>query len=303
MARKLRFPREWLNKRLPLKNYREKWRKRVEAARLTLRSAWKGLTGRYLFNRQVLTYLLVFLLSLISGVGGYYLARQTAPRGALVEEDKIALLGEGEASPEALVFSAEDEGRRVENGATSGKGVVGEEEITKDQVREEKSAAALSTERGEDALQEPAPGEAEFLPPEPAALGGNPMAPVVAPITSAFGWRLHPVYGDWRYHCGVDLAAPVATPIQAVLDGVVKDIYKDQHLGQVLVLDHGRGFATHYGHCGEVSVAVGQHINQGDVIATVGETGYGGSHLHFELRCQGQALNPEEYLPLKSPPN
>ena len=115
--------------------------------------------------------------------------------------------------------------------------------------------------------------------------------PVQAPITSPFGWR-------WgRMHEGIDLGAAFGTPIVAAAPGTV--IYAGWlgGYGNLTVIDHGGGLATAYGHQSRIDVAVGQQVAQGQVIGAVGSTGHStGPHLHFEVRVNGQAVDPLGYL-------
>jgi murein DD-endopeptidase MepM/ murein hydrolase activator NlpD len=115
--------------------------------------------------------------------------------------------------------------------------------------------------------------------------------PVNAPITSPFGWR-------WgRMHEGIDLGAAYGTPIAAAGAGTV--IYAGWlgGYGNLTVIDHGGGLSTAYGHQSQIGVSVGQHVEQGQIIGNVGSTGHStGPHLHFEVRVNGQAVDPLGYL-------
>lgn len=111
-------------------------------------------------------------------------------------------------------------------------------------------------------------------------------------VTSRFGsrWR--------RHHSGVDIAAPRGTPIRAARDGRVVRAGWYSGYGLVVVLDHGDGMETWYGHASAVLVRVGQVVERGQVIARVGCTGAcTGPHVHFEVRVQGRPVNPLRYLP------
>ena len=111
-------------------------------------------------------------------------------------------------------------------------------------------------------------------------------------ITSRFGWRRYR-----RHHEGIDLASPRGTPIYATRDGVVSFSGSRGGYGQVVYIDHVGGVTTIYGHASELFVAAGQRVKRGQMIARVGCTGVcTGSHLHFEVRVGGQALNPLQYL-------
>jgi murein DD-endopeptidase MepM/ murein hydrolase activator NlpD len=115
--------------------------------------------------------------------------------------------------------------------------------------------------------------------------------PVNAPVTSPFGWR-------WgRMHEGIDLGAPYGTPIAAAAAGVV--IYAGWlgGYGNLTVIDHGGGLATAYGHQSRIAVSLGESVAQGQIIGYVGSTGHStGPHLHFEVRVNGQPVDPLGYL-------
>jgi murein DD-endopeptidase MepM/ murein hydrolase activator NlpD len=106
-----------------------------------------------------------------------------------------------------------------------------------------------------------------------------------APMTSAFGWRIHPITGNRRFHSGQDLGAPTGTPIVAVAKGRV--IVANWHggYGKTVIIEHDGRLQTLYGHMAEIFVQEGQEIAQGTVIGQVGSTGNStGPHLHFETR-------------------
>jgi murein DD-endopeptidase MepM/ murein hydrolase activator NlpD len=121
--------------------------------------------------------------------------------------------------------------------------------------------------------------------------GAGLMWPVNAPITSPFGWR-------WgRMHEGIDLGASYGTPISAAAAGVVIYAGWEGGYGNLVVIDHGGGLATAYGHQSQIAVATGQSVAQGQIIGYVGSTGHStGPHLHFEVRVNGQAVDPLGYL-------
>jgi murein DD-endopeptidase MepM/ murein hydrolase activator NlpD len=107
-----------------------------------------------------------------------------------------------------------------------------------------------------------------------------------APVTSNFGWRIHPVYGDRRFHSGVDLGAPMGTPVLAAGAARVKSAGSLGGYGLTVVLEHWDGTnRTLYAHLSEILVGVGQMVQPGQVIGKVGSTGRStGPHLHFEVR-------------------
>ena len=115
-----------------------------------------------------------------------------------------------------------------------------------------------------------------------------------ARLSSTFGARRHPVLGSMRMHKGVDYAARTGTPIMAAGDARVQFAGTQRGYGNVVILDHGRGYTTLYGHMSRFgNVKTGQRVNQGTVIGYVGSTGMStGPHLHYEFRVNGQHRNP-----------
>jgi murein DD-endopeptidase MepM/ murein hydrolase activator NlpD len=110
--------------------------------------------------------------------------------------------------------------------------------------------------------------------------------PVVAPITSAFGWRIHPITGTGRMHSGTDIGAPLGTPVLAAYQGEVAVADWLGGYGMTVILRHLEGTQeSRYGHLSEIFVKPGQAVQQGEVIGRVGSTGFStGPHLHFEWR-------------------
>jgi murein DD-endopeptidase MepM/ murein hydrolase activator NlpD len=101
-----------------------------------------------------------------------------------------------------------------------------------------------------------------------------------------------------QHHEGIDLAAPHGAQIRSIADGQV--IYSDPHggYGKMVVVRHASGLTSHYGHCETLRVSIGARVKAGDVLGTVGSTGLStGPHLHFEIRINGKATDPERYLP------
>ncbi|WP_192401661.1 peptidoglycan DD-metalloendopeptidase family protein [Thermoanaerobacterium thermosaccharolyticum] len=116
-------------------------------------------------------------------------------------------------------------------------------------------------------------------------------------ITSPFGGRTDPVKGTNEYHTGVDFGVPLGTEIKAAADGVVVQAGTNGGYGNSVSIEHGGGMETLYGHLSKVLVSVGQKVKQGDIIGLSGSTGKStGPHLHFEVRKNGQPVNPMTYL-------
>ena len=120
------------------------------------------------------------------------------------------------------------------------------------------------------------------------------VAPVSGTITSRFG--VNESIRD-HSHGGLDIAARNGTTIVAAADGVVKSASYSGGYGNLVVIDHGNGIETYYGHCSKLYVSAGQSVSAGESIAAVGSTGHStGNHLHFEVRVNGKQVNPQNYL-------
>lgn len=127
---------------------------------------------------------------------------------------------------------------------------------------------------------------------------GRFIWPCSGPITSYFGWRVHPIFGTARYHSGMDIGVDYGTPIVAADSGTVVVAGWLGGYGNAVMIDHGGGLVSLYGHNTSVNVSVGQAVSQGQVIASAGSTGYStGPHCHFEVRLHGEVTDPQNYLP------
>lgn len=121
--------------------------------------------------------------------------------------------------------------------------------------------------------------------------------PIHGTLTSGFGLRSDPFTGRPEFHEGLDISAPVGTPIEAAASGVVVTARRDGDYGNLVEIDHGHGITTRYGHTSRILVKVGQKVHKGQEIALVGDTGRStGPHLHFEVRREGHPVNPLAYL-------
>jgi len=113
-------------------------------------------------------------------------------------------------------------------------------------------------------------------------------------IASGFGYRIDPIYKTVKFHAGLDFTAPQGTPIYATADGVIKTAgFSDGGYGNHVVINHGYGYETLYGHMFRVKVRTGQPVKRGDLIGYVGSTGKStGPHCHYEVHKNGQKLDP-----------
>jgi murein DD-endopeptidase MepM/ murein hydrolase activator NlpD len=140
-----------------------------------------------------------------------------------------------------------------------------------------------------------AQGYGTSIPAGPIRGGGRFIWPVNGTLTSGFGYRVGP--GITRFHQGLDIGAAEGTPIRAGGDGTVILAGYNGGYGNYTCIDHGGGVSTCYAHQSAMHVSSGQHVNQGQVIGLVGNTGYSfGAHLHFEVRVNGTAVQPLNYL-------
>ena len=132
----------------------------------------------------------------------------------------------------------------------------------------------------------------------PTRAPGRLLVPVPgAPITSPYGWRIHPIYGTSILHTGIDYGADEGTPIRAAADGVVVSAGWYGGYGNATIIDHGGGIATLYGHQSYMAVSAGQKVTQGQTIGRVGCTGNcTGPHVHFEVRVNGDPVDPAGYI-------
>ena len=129
------------------------------------------------------------------------------------------------------------------------------------------------------------------------APGGCEYRPVPGGIVSGFGYRTNPIGGGTGFHAGVDMVASSGTPIRACKAGKVVVASAQGGYGNAVVIDHGGGMGTLYGHQSRLAVHPGDHVNAGDVIGYVGSTGYAtGPHLHFEVRLSGNPVDPAPFL-------
>jgi len=119
------------------------------------------------------------------------------------------------------------------------------------------------------------------------------LLPLRGPVTSRFGFRRHPIFRLRQFHQGVDIAAPRGSQVLAAFDGKVLFAGWYGGYGKLVILDHGGGTSTLYGHLSAILVKPGQVVARGRLIGNVGSTGYStGPHLHYEVRQNGRPIEP-----------
>ena len=132
---------------------------------------------------------------------------------------------------------------------------------------------------------------------QPVSGSGAMIWPVNGVVTSPYGYRTHPIFGTTIYHSGIDIGVDYGTPVHAADGGVVVEAGWISGYGYAVIIDHGNGLSTLYGHNQELAVSEGQSVSQGQVIAYAGSTGNStGPHVHFEVRANGDPVDPSAYL-------
>jgi hypothetical protein len=132
-----------------------------------------------------------------------------------------------------------------------------------------------------------------------ASVDAPSLWPIIGPIRSSFGQREDPVTGngEGEFHTGIDISAPIGTPIRATADGTVKSAAMENGYGREVILDHGHGMETCYAHMSGFAVMTGQTVVRGQVIGYVGISGRTtGAHLHYEVRIHNTPVNPYKYM-------
>jgi murein DD-endopeptidase MepM/ murein hydrolase activator NlpD len=138
----------------------------------------------------------------------------------------------------------------------------------------------------------------EYLEDQKSLLASTPSIwPVKGWLTSTFGYRSSPFTGRRELHKGLDIATRSGTPIIAPADGLVVFAGREGGFGNMVIIDHGYGITTRYGHCSSLETKLGQKVKRGDVVARVGNTGRStGPHVHYEVAVNGVSVNPSRYI-------
>ncbi len=127
--------------------------------------------------------------------------------------------------------------------------------------------------------------------------GAPSLWPVTGPITSSFGERLDPFNGEGAFHAGIDISSSFGQPVHAAADGVIMTAGLASGYGREVLVDHGNGIQTLYGHLSGFAVTVGEQVKRGQIIGYVGTSGRStGPHLHYEVRIRNTPVNPHKYL-------
>ena len=226
------------------------------------------------------------------------LAAQQAAKDALAEQEATLQTQRAEADALLIDLAAAYDNLTDEYLANEA-----EEEALRKEIMEAQAAyeAALSAEEAERLAQQnqnnvAGSGSTSNVTPSTSGFV-SPLSS--AYVTCAYGWRIHPIWGDRRFHSGVDLAASQGTPIYAIAAGTVTTATYGDANGYYVSISHGNGYGSVYCHMTNYVVSVGESVSQGQVIGYVGSTGWStGPHLHFEIHVNGSAVNPMDYISL-----
>lgn len=209
----------------------------------------------------------------------------------------IAVFARGEAEEpeiaEVIIQPVEEERRAWSAGELAAETAVSEGESYAAQPTQPDAVAAFLE------SQEP---YADYALPETVSYEYSPFpedyaVPVAGYNSSGFGYRLHPIKGEVRFHYGTDFAAWTGEAVRAFADGTVSFAGYSDSYGNYVTIDHADGWSSLYAHCSELCVESGDTVVAGERIALVGETGLAtGPHLHFELTKDGVYMNPEYYV-------
>lgn len=131
----------------------------------------------------------------------------------------------------------------------------------------------------------------------PVSGSGAMIWPISGPVTSEFGWRVHPITGTQKFHSGIDIGGDYGLPVHAAQSGTVEYAGWISGYGNTVIINHGGGITSLYGHNQSLAVSAGQSVSQGEVISYCGSTGNStGPHCHFEVRQNGEPVSPYSYL-------
>ena len=197
------------------------------------------------------------------------------------------------AAKEKLVQSAAERRKEAEKKQSAKQAIIDKMETdraTQERIINENLAASKEVEQ--------MIRNSRYQPASPALSGGGALNwPLGGPITSPFGWRVHPITGASRFHSGIDIGGDYGDTIHAAGAGVVSYAGWISGYGYAVIIDHGGGISTLYGHNQALLVSEGQSVSQGQPIAECGSTGNStGPHCHFEVRVDGEPVNPMGYL-------
>ena len=227
-------------------------------------------------------------------------AAKAALEQALAEQEaKKAELETQKAALEQQVAEAEQLIRDLEADINAYTAMYAQAEAQKQSLQAQIDAKVAELVAQEQAAKQAAAaaGQPAYNPAAAVGATGSMMWPAVGHgISSPFGYRIHPITGQYKLHTGVDINVGYGTPVYAADGGTVILAGWNGGYGNCIVINHGNGLTTLYGHLSSINVSVGQSVGRGQTIGLVGSTGNStGPHLHWEVAVNGQRVNPLSY--------
>ena len=227
------------------------------------------------------------------------MAAQEEAKAALAEQEATLQAQRSEADAYLIELAAAYDNLTDEYLANEAQEEALRKEIMEAQAAYEAALSAEEAERLAQQNQNNVAGSGSTSNVTPSTSGFISPLPGGAYVTCAYGWRIHPIWGDERFHYGVDLAASQGTPIYAIAAGTVTTATYGDANGYYVSISHGNGYGSVYCHMTNYIVSVGDSVSQGQVIGYVGSTGWStGPHLHFEIHVNGSTVNPMDYISL-----
>ena len=226
-------------------------------------------------------------------------AQEEAERVAQEEAERMAREENERRAAEALARQEEEAGEESEEGeeGEEGEGEAGQELEYEEVTAEDYIEEARNNVNAEDYYEEPEETDYDYEYVQSVVGSEGFIWPVSGPITYAFGYREAPTYGASTYHQGIDIALDEGTPVVASKSGIVSLSEWYYGYGYAVVIAHGDGISTIYGHNSGLAVSAGEYVEQGQVIAYGGSTGISsGPHCHFEMVVNGISVDPMGYL-------
>ncbi|WP_301962081.1 murein hydrolase activator EnvC [uncultured Megasphaera sp.] len=205
-------------------------------------------------------------------------------------EQKKAEIEEHKKEQQAILYQAENDKATAEAAyreLEASSAAIGE--MLRQRAAERAAAAAAAAQQSS--------GGGGYTSYQPVSGSGAMMWPVNGVITSQYGYRVHPIFGSTIYHSGMDIGVDYGTPVAAADSGYVVEAGWISGYGYAVIIDHGNGLSTLYGHNESLAVSAGQSVSKGQTIAYAGSTGNStGPHVHFEVRSNGDPVDPMAYL-------
>ena len=206
-----------------------------------------------------------------------------------IEEKQIQIENKKNAQEE-LRKSLETDNESLNNDKLEVEGLKSELEKEENELEIEREKIAAQSQVNEDSINTES-GQSQVI------SSGSWPVPGYSRVSSPYGYRIHPIFNTKKMHTGIDIPAPTGTPTVSIDPGKVIFAGTKGGYGKTVMIQHDDGKVTLYAHNSELTVSNGQRVEKGQVVAKIGSTGYStGPHLHFEVRINGNHVNPMPYI-------